>query len=63
MYNTGNYTQYFIVTYNGKEYKKNYICVCICVCVCRLNSLEMILVAGKDWRQKERAVAVDEMVR
>ena len=48
MYNMGNYTQYFIVTYNGKEYKKNYICVCICVCVCRLNSLEMILVAGKD---------------
>ena len=47
MYNTGNYTQYFIVTYNGKEYKKNYICVCICVCVCRLDSLEMILVAGK----------------
>ena len=34
MYNMGNITQYFIVTYNGKEYKKNYICVCIRVYVC-----------------------------
>ena len=34
MYNMGNDTQYFIVTYNGKEYINNYIYVCIRVCVC-----------------------------
>ena len=32
---TGNYTQYFVITYKGKESgKDSYICVCVCVCVC-----------------------------
>ena len=54
MYNMGNITQYFIVTYNGKEYKKNYICVCIRVCVCRLDSLEQILVLRKTEGKRRR---------
>ena len=24
LYSTGNYTQYFVMTYNGKEYEKEY---------------------------------------
>ena len=27
-----NYTQYFVITYKGKESVK--VCVCVCVCVC-----------------------------
>ena len=28
LYSTGNYTQYFVITYKGKEYEKNrYICM------------------------------------
>ena len=38
---TGNYTQYLVITYNGKESEKEYICiymcVCVCVCVCIAN--------------------------
>ena len=45
LYSTGNYIQYLVITYNGKEPEKNiYVCVCvyiymciyiyICVCVC-----------------------------
>ena len=25
----GNYTQYLVITYNGKEFEKEYICVSI----------------------------------
>ena len=31
---TGNDTQYFIITYKGKESEKGCVCVCVCVCVC-----------------------------
>ena len=35
LYSTGNYIQYLVITYNGKEYGEKYIpCVCVCVCVC-----------------------------
>ena len=34
MYSTVNSTQYFVVTYKGKESEKEYVCVCVCVCVC-----------------------------
>ena len=27
LYNTGNYTQYLVITYNGKESDKEYICI------------------------------------
>ena len=27
LYSTGNYTQYLVTTYNGKEYEKEYIYV------------------------------------
>ena len=33
IYSTGNYTQHLVVTYSGKEFKKE-LCVCVCVCVC-----------------------------
>ena len=29
LYSTGNYTQYLVITYNGKESEKEYIYVCI----------------------------------
>ena len=32
-YSTGNYIQYPVTNYNGKEYQKT-VCVCVCVCVC-----------------------------
>ena len=32
-YSTGNYIQYFVVTYSGKESEKEYMYVYICVCV------------------------------
>ena len=31
LYSTGNYSQYLVTTYNGKESEKEYICVCVCV--------------------------------
>ena len=27
LYSTGNQTQYFLMSYKGKEYKKEYICI------------------------------------
>ena len=30
LYSTGNYTQYFVITYKGKESEKN---TCICRCI------------------------------
>ena len=27
-------TQYSVITYMGKESKKECVCVCVCVCVC-----------------------------
>ena len=33
LYGTGNYTQYFVVNYKGREYEKECVCVCVCVCV------------------------------
>ena len=32
LYSTGNYIQYPVITYNGKESEE--VCVCVCVCVC-----------------------------
>ena len=32
LYIIGNYFQYLVITYNGKESEK-YVCVCVCVCV------------------------------
>ena len=29
LYSTGNYIQYPVIKYNGKEYKKKYIYICI----------------------------------
>ena len=39
LYSTGNYIQYFVITYKGKSLKKNMCiymraCACVCVCVC-----------------------------
>ena len=42
LYSTGNYIQYFVIIYNGKEsenmhmytHTPMYMCVCVCVCVC-----------------------------
>ena len=34
LYSTGNYTQYLIITYYGKESKKEYVCIYMRVCVC-----------------------------
>ena len=31
LYSTGNYTQYFVITYKGKESEKEYICMDICI--------------------------------
>ena len=31
LYSTGNYTEYFVVTYKVKESEKEYIYVCVCV--------------------------------
>ena len=39
-----NYTQYFIVTYKGRESEKGgvYICVCVCVCICVKNRTALL---------------------
>ena len=29
LYSTGNYIQYLVITYNGKEYEKEYTYVCV----------------------------------
>ena len=34
LYSTGKYTQYFVITYKGKESEKEYIYICVCVYVC-----------------------------
>ena len=39
LYSTRNFTQYFAMTYLGKESEKEYVCVCVCVCVCGTESL------------------------
>ena len=31
LYSTGNYTQYSIITYNGKESEKESICMYVCI--------------------------------
>ena len=28
----GSYTQYIVITYNGKESEKKYVCVCVSLC-------------------------------
>ena len=33
LYSTGNYTQYFVISYKGKEYEKENIYTYIYVCV------------------------------
>ena len=33
MCNTGDYIQYLLITCNGKESEKEYMCVCMYVCV------------------------------
>ena len=33
LYSIGNYTQYLVITYNGKESEKQYLCVCVCIYV------------------------------
>ena len=30
----GNYTQYLVITYNGKESKQEYTCVCLTEALC-----------------------------
>ena len=27
-------SEYLVITYNGKESQKEFVCVCVCVCVC-----------------------------
>ena len=34
LYSTGNYIQHPVINHNGKEYKKECVCVCIYMCVC-----------------------------
>ena len=34
LYSTENYTQYFVITYKGKESEKEYIYVCITESLC-----------------------------
>ena len=31
LYSTGNSTQYFVITYKGKESEKEYIYMCVCI--------------------------------
>ena len=33
MYSTGNYNQYFVITYKGKEFEKEYTYICMHICV------------------------------
>ena len=37
LYSTGNYIQCSVINHNGKEYKKEWLCVYIYVCVCECN--------------------------
>ena len=37
LYSTGNATQYSVMSYVGKESKKDGMCVCVCVRVCVYN--------------------------
>ena len=32
MYSTGNYTQYFVITYKGKEFEKEYVYITESLC-------------------------------
>ena len=42
IYSTGNYTQHLVVTYSGKEFKKELcVCVCVCVCACVLSRVQL----------------------
>ena len=34
LYSTGNYIQYPVINYNGKEYEKEYIYICITESLC-----------------------------
>ena len=34
MYSTGNYIQYTVINYKGKEYEKECVCVCITESLC-----------------------------
>ena len=34
LYSRGNYIQGTIITYNGEEYEKEYICICITESLC-----------------------------
>ena len=34
---TGNYIQYFVITYMGKESEKECVCVCIYIYIYKLN--------------------------
>ena len=34
LYSTGNYTQYPVINYSGKEYEKEYIYICITESLC-----------------------------
>ena len=39
LYSTGNYIQYFVIIYNGKESENMHIYTHTCVCVCVADSL------------------------
>ena len=32
LYSTGNYIQYLVINYNGKEYEKEYVCIMESLC-------------------------------
>ena len=42
LYNTGDYIQYLIITYNGKEFGEEYIYVYVCIHVHTLNITESL---------------------
>ena len=49
MYSTGNYIQYLVISYNGKESVK----VCVCVCMPGKSHGRRSLVGCSPWGRKE----------
>ena len=41
LYSTGDYIQYLIITYIGKEFEKEYIYICVSMCVTESTILQL----------------------
>ena len=59
LWSTGNYTQFPVISHNGKEYEKEYI---LWLPDAKSRLIRKDPDAGQDWRQQEKGMTEDEMV-